>query len=171
MVRYEGALSLPDRLHGWIEGTRAGASIVNVRTVGTHEYDLPKLHEAMEFDHVIFSFGDGRIADVVGIWAPVAVQYTDEHGEWLDPVIEEFQGEQPWSLMNGYSGQYGYAGPWMHQSEFIGGGMARDILATPGIYVAIYPTILDEDGERQEPDTWAVAYISENIPGSMPGEA
>jgi hypothetical protein len=44
--------------------------------------------------------------------------------------------------------------------------MAKDILATPGIYVAVYPTAVDENGNQQEPDTWAVAYISENIPGS-----
>jgi hypothetical protein len=170
MVRYEGTLSLPDRLHGWIEGTRCGAAVTNVRTVGTHEYDLPPLNEAMEFDSVIFSFGDGRIADVTGIWAPVYAQYQDEHGEWLDPVIEG-ANEAGWTLMSGYSGQHQYAGPWMHQSEFIGGRMAEDILATPGIYVAVYPSVIDENDEQQDPDTWAVAYISENIPGSMPGEA
>jgi hypothetical protein len=42
-----------------------------------------------------------------------------------------------WELLDGYSGQYGYSGPVMHPSEFIGGGMARDILATPGTYVAV----------------------------------
>lgn len=161
MTRYEGTLSLPDRLHGWIEGTRCGASVTNVRTVT----DRRPLDGEMDFGHVIFSFGDGRIADVVGIWAPTYVCFADDHGDYLDPVIE---GDNPagWALMAGYSGQHGYSGPWMHASEFVGGGMARDILATPGIYVAVYPTILNEDGELEDPDTWAVAYIAENIPGS-----
>lgn len=43
----------------------------------------------------------------------------------------------------------------MHTSEYIGGGLARDILAQPGYYVALveYPS----DGG--EPDGWAVARM------------
>jgi hypothetical protein len=171
---YEGILDLQQIAAGWIEGTRRGLSIQDIRTPGSSDrrsYHL-NLNEEMEFDHVIYSFGDGRIADVVGLWAPVAHQYQDEHGEWLDPELEEFQGNQPWSLMNGYSGQDRYSGPWMHQSEFVGGGMARDILATPGFFVTIYPSMIAESkDDNTEPDTWAVAYISENIPGSMPEKA
>lgn len=39
-----------------------------------------------------------------------------------------------WELVTGYSNQQGYSGPVMHPSEYIGGNMARAILATPGVY-------------------------------------
>lgn len=118
----------------------------NVRQVTKDE-----LNAAMDFDHVIASFGDGRIGDVQGIYAPAVHEWTDELGWHVeDPP-------SPWGLMDGYSGQQGYRGPWMHQSEYIGGDMAQHILDRPGIYVAIFPSSLDEDDAG--PDTWAVATI------------
>src|SRR5690242_8017377 len=103
------------------------------------------LNDRMEFDHVIRVHEDGTVSDA-GIPAP------DLDGE-SDTV------SAPWQLMTGYTGQHGYRGPIMHQSEFIGGRMARDILATPGLYVALvaetYPD--DPDAER-ELIGWAVAY-------------
>jgi hypothetical protein len=82
------------------------------------------LSDLMEFDHPVTVHEDGTVTDgPAGIYAPTL--YDDE----LD--------SSSWELMNGYSGQYGYGGPIMHPSEFIGGGMARDILAEPGTYVAI----------------------------------
>jgi len=38
---------------------------------------------------------------------------------------------------DGYTGQYGYSGPIMHDSEYIGGMLAEDILNEPGIYVVV----------------------------------
>lgn len=98
------------------------------------------LNDVMEFDHVIRVHADGSVSDVDGIYAP-----NLQDGE-LD--------DKSWSLMNGYSGQYGYSGPEMHASEYIGGGMARDILATPGLYVAI----VAYHGDDEDPTEWAVAY-------------
>lgn len=47
----------------------------------------------------------------------------------------------------------------MHNSEYIGGGMERDILSTPGYYVALvcyyFP---EEEGGDMESEGWAVAY-------------
>lgn len=158
-MSYQGTLTLHERLYGWIEGSRCGVALQNIRTVSSDD-----LSEHMEFDHVIFSFGNGRIADVVGIWAPSFTQFQ-EHGAWTE--AENDDPDSPWSLMHGYTGQHGYSGPWMHESEFIGGRMARDILSTPGLFVAIYPSLIANDPEEDsEADTWAVAYISENIPGA-----
>lgn len=102
------------------------------------------LNDIMEFDHVIEVHADGSVTDgPPGVYAPDLYESELSCGP-----------DDGWSLMDGYSGQQGYSGPCMHQSEFIGGGMERDILAKPGLYVALvgYP---DDDSE---PTEWAVAY-------------
>lgn len=65
-----------------------------------------------------------------------------------------------WELLNGFSGQYGYSGPIMHESEFIGGGIARYILSTPGLYVSLVSYYTPETEEDDNIDGWAVAYKS-----------
>lgn len=123
-----------------------GVTIDNVRKL-----TQDSLSEVMDFGHVIASFGNGLVGDVHGVPAPEVNEWTDELGWHIeDPP-------KPWDLMNGYSGQQGYRGPWMHQSENIGGSMAQHILDRPGIYVAVYPSSLDEDPGL--PDTWAVATL------------
>lgn len=87
------------------------------------------LNDVMSFDHVIHVDEDGTITEPTGIYAP----------ELYDGELES---GSPWSLLNGYSGQDRYAGPIMHPSEYIGGQMERDILTTPGYYVAIVSTTL-----------------------------
>lgn len=99
------------------------------------------LNDQMEFDHVIEVLEGGVVIDRMDIWAPEL--YEDEVSEG-------------WTLMDGYSGQYRYSGPMMHQSEFIGGRMEEDILNTPGIYVALVNYPLDDS----EPTEWAVAVKS-----------
>jgi hypothetical protein len=123
------------------------------------------LNEVMEFDHVIEVHEDGTVTDSEE--SPYFELYyllaDAETGLW------EFHSSLPegWELMTGYTGQYGYNGPCMHASEFIGGRMARDILETPGLYVVL---IVEsdcglteeycnaEDGCQCEPESWAVAH-------------
>jgi len=87
----------------------------------------------MEFDHVIRVNVDGTVSD-----SPLD-PYFDLHvvevteGHWVD----EFSIPEGWDLLRGYTGQYSYSGPVMHQSEYIGGRMAEHILGTPGDYVAL----------------------------------
>lgn len=115
------------------------------------------LNSKMEFDHVVQVLEDGSVIDAPNEYAP------ELHDGELETVTD-------WTLMNGYSGQYGYSGPIMHSSEFIGGGMERDILGTPGYYVALvdYPMCYgcceasEEDGGECEPDGWAVAFKPAN---------
>jgi hypothetical protein len=97
-----------------------------------------ELNALMEFDHVIEVHDSGMVSEPTDVWAP----------ELYDEEVSD-----GWVLMNGYSGQYGYAGPIMHPSEYIGGDLARDILAEPGVYVALIAKNLDDS----EPDGWAVA--------------
>ncbi len=107
------------------------------------------LNSVMDFDHVIRVHSDGTVSDETNVHAP------DLDGDSVT---------SGWTLMTGYSGQDGYSGPIMHESEFIGGAMASDILATPGIYVALvsYGVNEAEDmddliGNELSVDGWAVA--------------
>jgi hypothetical protein len=123
------------------------------------------LNQVMEFDHVVEVHADGSVTDSEeSPYFELSYYLTDpETGLW------EFQSSIPegWELMTGYTGQYGYNGPCMHASEYIGGRMARDILETPGLYVALIVEsdcgyteehCNDEDGCQCEPEGWAVAY-------------
>ena len=98
------------------------------------------LNAVMEFERVIQVHADGSVTTVGNvIWAP-------------DLYDGDLSGDG-WELMTGYSGQHAYNGPIMHNSEFIGGRMAEDILSTPGVYVALVNGTLSDD----EPEGWAVA--------------
>lgn len=101
------------------------------------------LNQLMEFDHVIRVHEDGTVMEEPNTYAP----------ELHDGELEG----NGWTLLDGYSGQYGYSGPIMHDSEYIGGGMADDILSTPGVYVALVDYPLDDS----EPEGWAVARLNE----------
>jgi len=103
-------------------------------------YDYP-LSAIMDFDHVIMVKSDGTVTDDT----PNAPYAPELYNEGIGGT-----GYASWELMTGYTGQYGYHGPMMHASEYIGGRMARDILSTPGYYVSVYTP----DGE-----SWAVARI------------
>lgn len=125
------------------------------------------LNTIMEFDHVIMVREDGTVIDApAGVYAPEIID--------ADGTVSQPTGET-WELLDGYSGQFSYAGPIMHTSEYIGGGMARDILARPGFYVALTVpgTTFDDDAAFNDPVTsccerdaadcdclagWAVAY-------------
>jgi hypothetical protein len=87
--------------------------------------DNATLSHLMEFDHPITVHEDGTVTDgPAGAYAP---DLTDDE-----------LSDDGWELFtHGYSGQDRYSGPIMHNSEFIGGGLARDILDTPGTYVAV----------------------------------
>lgn len=99
------------------------------------------LNEIMEFDHVIRVHEDGSITDAPsGIWAP--------------SLYDGETDDERWTLLRGYSGQHAYSGPIMHDSEFIGGRMEKDIRETPGFYVAL----VDYDLNSDESSGWAVAF-------------
>ena len=115
------------------------------------------LSAEMDFDHIIYSHGDGTVSDVnpyVSLWGPDVYIYEQEDGTWTEGHVES-----PWSLLTGFTGQYAYSGPQMHSSEYIGGDLARYILETPGFYIAfgVIPMPLDDEGD-DTPDTWVVAY-------------
>ena len=81
------------------------------------------LNDIMEFDHVIEIKEHKTVIDRNDLYAP--------------NLYEEYLDDDKWELLNGFSGQYNYSGPIMHNSEFIGGGLEKYILDNPGVYVAL----------------------------------
>lgn len=118
------------------------------------------LNDLMEFDHVITVHNDGSVTD--------STEYCYADLNVAQDGSDEFDLSAGWSLLSGFTGQYGYNGPVMHPSEFIGGGLERYILETPGHYVAlVVEARCDYDGSTDctveagcdcEPAGWAVAY-------------
>lgn len=113
----------------------------------THE----ELQKLMDFDSVIKVAEDGTIARADDV-------YCDGYVDTDTGSLEDTAG---WELLHGFTGQYSYNGPVMHSSEFIGGGLARYILETPGYYVALVvygPCEITGAASAGEPAGWAIAY-------------
>jgi hypothetical protein len=93
--------------------------------------------------------------------APAAPELTmpaQDDGQILASDEADYTREawqQGWVLLDGWTGQYGYTGPVMHPSEYIGGALEEHIRRTPGTYVAIP---VETAGEDEPPAGWAVAY-------------
>jgi len=117
-----------------------------------------ELNAVMAFDHVIRVHPGGDATGALvsdppndrAYWAPEVMDT-----EIVSGGVDADRPEDPgWTLLTGYTGQDRYTGPGMHDSEYIGGRLAADILSTPGLYVAIADTFSD-DGE---PEGWIVAH-------------
>ena len=104
--------------------------------VRTEPVEPQYLGDIMDFDSVIEVDDAGRVQFRPEAYAPDV--YETDSGIAVD-------GAPAWTLMDGYSRQDRYAGPVMHESEFIGGRIAEDILDTPGIYVAVVVYDYTED--------------------------
>ena len=115
------------------------------------------LNEIMSFDHVIEVHEDGTITEPRDAWGPelCALSTADgSHTSETDPdLIRSARWQGGWELETGWTGQHGYSGPCMHQSECIGGGLEAHIRATPGQWVVV---VIGED--VGEPECWAVAH-------------
>lgn len=127
------------------------------------------LNRKMEFDHpvMVLPNGDGDVSDApAGIYAPESTIDVDDNAQIVGDAEARWRASvevDGWEVFtNGYSGQYGYRGPIMHASEFIGGHLADDIMARPGIYVAVTVEVSCPHDEtagcdcEDEPAGWAV---------------
>lgn len=109
------------------------------------------LDDVMEFDHPV-TVKDGKVVDApANVYAPELTWYE---GDYDDSDLESQANNSGWELLRGYTGQDGYNGPIMHASEFIGGGLEKDILAEDGTYVAVS---VESENRDDEPVGWAVA--------------
>lgn len=103
----------------------------------------------VEFDHPFRILPDGTVTDddLDNVHAPELFDETIYSDDW------EF-----WST--GRSNQDHYRGPIMHNSEFIGGGMERDLLAQPGVYVTVVAQWTPEAGvEETYAEGWAILRL------------
>ena len=109
----------------------------------------------VDFDHVFTVTDTGEIVDgPAGVYAPDVWHDDDE-----DVIVSS---RERWSALTGYTGQYGYNGAVLHASEYFGGGLARDVLATPGTYVVVVVSVLpDDDDPEPEPAGWTVLRLDE----------
>lgn len=94
----------------------------------------------MEIDHVIRVLKSGNVTDsVANIYAPEV-----HNGEW--------EGDEWTEFSHGYTGQHRILSP-MHDSEYVGGQLATDMLERPGFYVVVdckWDGDHDPDGEEYE---------------------
>lgn len=115
-----------------------------------------ELNAIMEFDHPVEVHADGSVTDgFSNVFSPEVYHVEGQQ----HPKDVEILSDEWVAFSVGYTGQYGYNGAVMHASEFIGGGLARDILAEPGIYVVTSVEVLpedDDDDENPEPAGWIV---------------
>jgi hypothetical protein len=129
------------------------------------------LNDVMEFDHVIYVDSDGNVTEPTFLWAPEVYVDLDDDGQMIGS--DSHDGDDvlsmpvDWFFMQGYTGQYGSTSRSfiMHSSESIGGKMARDILSTPGYYVAVVVDGLLPEGVEDD-DTnvgWAVAFKQDTL--------
>jgi len=109
------------------------------------------LNDIMDLDHVIEVLEDGSINTDTELYAP---SITATEGE--EPDVD---AAEEWQLLSGYTGQYSYNGPVMHDSEYIGGRLAADILAKPGFYVAVPVVWLDVPEDEDNMEGWVVAHL------------
>lgn len=90
-----------------------------------------ELNTVAEFDRVFRVNPDGTVTfPVESVHAP-EVYHVDGQGH---PHDVEVHGAD-WQPLHGYTGQHGYNGAVMHASEYLGGRMADDVLASAGVYV------------------------------------
>jgi len=103
----------------------------------------------MDFDHPIRVNTDGTLSDAPGVYAPSLDSETLDSDKWE-------------LVTGGYTQQYGYNGPIMHASEQIGGRLAENILAEPGVYVSLVANAEPEgDDDDPEPEGWAIARLKD----------
>jgi hypothetical protein len=114
------------------------------------------LNDQMSFDHVVRVYPDGFVIEAEGMYAPEFEIEVDKNGQIVVHGEREMRKQlrkQGWDVLTGFTGQYGYNGCIMHDSEYIGGGLEKHIRETPGYYVAC--AVRCSDGEYAG---WLVAY-------------
>jgi hypothetical protein len=115
---------------------------------------------AVEFDHP-FTIEADTVLDVPGVFAPSVYSWEQEDGTWSEAEPED----SAWQLVShGWTGQDRYKGPVMHNSEFIGEGIAERLAEMAEDYRAFAVCAVDcigLDGE-QEHDGWVVLGLPRN---------
>lgn len=101
------------------------------------------LDNSIEF-YTTFTVLEGGHYEETGDYAPT-VCHVPEH----DVIVDSSE----WEPLTGYTGQYGYNGAVLHESEYLGGGLLEDILADVGGTYVLVPV---EDLDDSELVGWTV---------------
>jgi hypothetical protein len=143
-----------------------------------HIVDRDSLNALMDFDHPIEILGQVVNYTASDAFPPTFAAREGDTSIRANRAPELREGElnpadmaYGWKLHTGASGQQGYSGPIMHDSEYIGGGLADHILASaPGTRWCALINYVDTPNEMCSIDCdpeagcdhdiagWAVAY-------------
>lgn len=106
-----------------------------------------------------------RLQDAMDFDSPITITHKDgatligESDVYAPTLMDEELDDSRWDLWShGYTGQHGYNGPIMHNSEYIGGRMELDLLAEQGTYVVLAAYWTDDDGNI-DIEGWAIARL------------
>jgi hypothetical protein len=119
------------------------------------------LEDLMVFGHIVQSDGNGNVEDTDDAEYGPEVLYVelDDDGQMSEEPRPSEIGYGDWVLLSGFTGQYGYHGAVMHDSEYVGGNLERHIRDTAGLFVAVLVDgELSEDSGESVPVGWAVAF-------------
>lgn len=131
------------------------------------------LNKIMEINRVIRVDENGNVTDAHGVHGPETVYIgTDADGNILDEhdaaMVADLEAAG-WDVLNGWSGQYRYSGPVMHES-----GLAKYILANPGLYVRlavdVLPSGCQSGPDRQPCEAAENGYYCEHVDESAETE-
>ncbi len=154
----------------WVNPDLKNLEVVTSETVNSKvEFDSPF--------RIVGQLADGRTVienPLSDVYAPDVILYVDKEGsgvgeEEIDMVAWN-KPQKTWEAVNGYSGQQGYRGPCMHSSEFLGCGMADDVLADVGaVYVVVTVECspmweaTEEEGQevRDSPAGWMLLKLKD----------
>ena len=112
------------------------------------------LNSQVEFDCPFAITESGRVVQgAPGSIHTPRVEHDDFHDMLIDGV--PYRNNSHWEALTGYTGQYGYRGPVMHPSEQLAGGIASDVLETPGVYVV---TAVECEPTDDDPDPFPAGW-------------
>jgi hypothetical protein len=109
---------------------------------------VDSLDDLVEFNCPIVSNGDGTISDSPVYFDGSYDLYQVGHDNWRVDASSISGWE---AVSDGYTGQYGYNGPVMHNSEILSGALAQKMIDEPGTYVLAEAHYMHDD-ERAELD-------------------
>lgn len=105
-----------------------------------------RLDKMVEF-YVPFTVVDG-FPFLAGIHGPEGITVDRD-------TLEPLNLDSEWEIIGGYSADHSWI---MHESQFIGGALAADLLANPGTYV-VTTVDVEPDPDDEDEDTcagWAI---------------
>lgn len=115
------------------------------------------------FNHVFQVTADGIAGGPGGVYAPESVEHDATHDILIEGVPYKERNGGWWPL-TGHTNQDRYHGAVLHDSEFVGGGLARDIIERSAEWERddqplLWTMVVVRDPDDEDHDAgWAVLY-------------